>query len=78
MANRTQTMSDDKTGAVGEQDKKCFRESRLGATVNVAGGFVQDQDARICHESASETTQLALPCRKSRTTLAHLSCQAIR
>ena len=48
-----QAMGDDHAGAPGQQRLQRPLDGRLGARVDVAGGLVQDQDARVSQHGAS-------------------------
>ena len=49
-----QTMGDHKTGASLHQAQHGFLDVFLGAGIYAAGGLIQDQDAGICQDGASD------------------------
>ena len=60
LADGGETVSDHDRGAPGEQPAHCGFDATLGVQVDVGGGLVEDQDARVGDERAREGDQLAL------------------
>ena len=54
LLDRAQPVSDDKGGASGHQTQQRFLNLQFCACVDAAGGFVQDEDARIGQDSAGD------------------------
>ena len=55
-----QAVGDHKTGAALHKVEQGFLDASLGASVNTAGGFVQDQDPGICQDGPGYGKQLPL------------------
>ena len=60
VADGAQSMRDDKSGAAVEQDFQRILQSRLGSTVDAAGGFIQNQNCRVRQHGSCETDELPL------------------
>ena len=58
--NGAEAMSDDQRGAAGEKAIERVADEQLGFGVDAGSGFVEDQEARIVREGASEIDELAL------------------
>src|SRR5439155_13802360 len=60
LADRRQAMGDHDRRAACEQAAQAILDLRLGVEVDVRGGLVEDQDARVSHERDDERHELAL------------------
>ncbi len=60
LADGRETVGDHDGGAPGEQTAQALLDVALGVEVDVGGGLVQYEDARVGDERASERNQLAL------------------
>src|ERR1700686_3561171 len=69
-------MRDDQSGASAEEAVEGVANLQLGLGVDTGGGFVQDEEARIVCQSASETDELALADGERRATLVDGSANA--
>ncbi len=58
--DRAEPMRDDERGAAFEQLFERALHELLGGRVDGAGGFVQEEDARVGQEGARETDELTL------------------
>lgn len=60
VADGAEAVGDDEAGASGHQAVEGFLNFGLGAGIDVAGGFVEDDQARVGHHHAGDGKQLAL------------------
>src|SRR5260370_2874292 len=58
--NGAESMRDDQRGAAAEKAVECIADLQLGLGIHAGGGFVEDEEARIVGEGASEIDELAL------------------
>ena len=58
--DRGKTVSNDKTGLTCHQLFKCLLDPLLRPQVDAAGGFVQNQERRVCQHDAGNAEQLLL------------------
>ena len=66
VADRRETVRDDEGGAAVTEARHRLLDEHLGARVDVAGRFVEDEDARIGEERAGDSDELPLACRDVR------------
>ena len=59
--DRAETVGNDETGSVLQQELQGPLDANLGHRIDAAGGFVQDQDTGIGEHGAGEADQLSLP-----------------
>ena len=60
VANGAEAVGDDEAGPPGEQHFQGVLDARFGHRVDAAGGFVEDEDARVSEHRAGEADELAL------------------
>ena len=60
IADGAQAVGNDKTGAAFHQAQQRFLDARLGAGIDTAGGFIQNQNGRVSQDGARNRQQLAL------------------
>jgi hypothetical protein len=78
LADRREAVGDHDRGAPGEQAAQAGFDAALGVQVDVGGGLVEDQDARVGDQRAGERDQLALAGGELRAALADLGVVAVR
>src|SRR4051812_38786311 len=76
-ADGGEAVGDDDRGAAVEEALEAALDRLLGADVDVGGGLVEDEDARLGEEGAGEGDQLALPGRELYAALADFGVQAL-
>jgi hypothetical protein len=64
VAHRRQPMGDDQRGAPGAQPGQRLLHQRLVLGIQRAGGFVEQQDARVAQQRAGQRDALPLPARQ--------------
>ena len=72
LADRRETVGDHDRGAPGQQTAQALLDAGLGVQVDVGGGLVEHEDARVGDQRAGERDQLALAGRELRAALADL------
>ena len=70
LADRREAVRDHDRRAPGEQAAQALLDARLGVQVDVRGGLVEHEDARVGDQRAREGDQLALAGRQLRAALA--------
>jgi hypothetical protein len=70
MTDRAEAMGDDETGAAGHQRSEGLLDEPLVFRVELAGGFVENQDVRIGEHGAGDGDALALPAGEAQAALA--------
>ena len=77
LADGGEAVGDHDRGAPGEQAAQALLDVALGVEVDVGGGLVEHEDARVGDERAGERDQLALPRGQLGAALAHLGVVAV-
>ena len=70
MANRAQAVGDDKRGAAVEQSGQALLDQPFALGVEVTGGLVEDEDARVGQDGPGDGQPLALAAAESHAALA--------
>src|SRR5437899_648014 len=72
VADGGQAVGHDETSAAGEELGQGLLDDAFGASVHRAGRFVEDEDARLGHQGASETEKLSFASAEIAAALADL------
>src|SRR5882724_4350157 len=78
MPHGRQAMGDDQHRPPGGDFPHIALDDVLALVVEGAGGFIEDQDSRVCHQRPRDRDPLALPARKARTALADDGVVSVR